>query len=167
MKDEPERIGDQFETATTAQEVLAVISQMAVIPMITASLSRALYAAISTRMPMQTRHPSFELVSTGGLNIPEAKAGYYLIVDTTYFNPGDYYHAYNSFFLLNVPQVPYVVPINRKVVKPTVEKEVYDNQDGANEAGFGSSADHAINEEFQFQLTATLPDKPRPCLRLL
>lgn len=83
-----------------------------------------------------------------------------MIVDTTYFNPGDYYHAYNSFFLLNVPQVPYVVPINRKVVKPTVEKEVYDNQDGANEAGFGSSADHAINEEFQFKLTATLPANP-------
>ena len=90
----------------------------------------------------------------------KVKSGYYLIVDTTYFNPGDYYHAYNSFFLLNVPQVPYVVPINRKVVKPTVEKEVYDNQDGANEAGFGSSADHAINEEFQFKLTATLPANP-------
>ncbi len=27
-------------------------------------------------------------------------------------------------------------------------------------AGFGSSADHAINEKFQFQLTATLPASP-------
>lgn len=91
----------------------------------------------------------------GAINIPES--GYYLIVDTTYFNLRDFYHAYNSFFLLNVPQAPYVVLVNHKVVKPYVEKEVYDNQDGTNEAGFGSSADHAINEEFQFKLIATLP----------
>ena len=48
-------------------------------------------------------------------------------------------------------------PINYKVVKPTVEKKVYDNQDGTSEAGFYSSADHAINEKFQFQLIAKLP----------
>ena len=54
-------------------------------------------------------------------------------------------------------QGEYNVVINHKVVKPTVEKKVYDNQDGTSEAGFYSSADHAINEEFKFQLTATLP----------
>ena len=99
--------------------------------MITASLLRALYAAISTRMQTQNRNPSLQITPVASTF---QESGYYLIVDTTYFNPGDYYHAYNSFFLLNVPQVPYVVPINRKVVKPTVEKEVYDNQDGANDS---------------------------------
>lgn len=92
----------------------------------------------------------------GAIKIPEP--GYYLIVDNTYFNLGDFYHAYNSFFLVNdTHQGEYNVIINHKVVKPTVEKKVYDNQDGTNEAGFYSSADHAINEEFQFKLLATLP----------
>lgn len=92
----------------------------------------------------------------GAIKIPEP--GYYLIVDNTYFNLGDFYHAYNSFFLVNdTHQGEYNVIINHKVVKPTVEKKVYDNQDGTNEAGFYSSADHAINEEFQFKLIATLP----------
>ena len=149
-------IGEKFETAATAQEVLAVISQWNNSDDNSIAFARVVCSylypnADAKPKPVITDH-------TGGINIPTS--GYYLIVDTTYFNPGDYYHAYNSFFLLNVPQTPYVVPINRKVVKPTVEKEVYDNQDGANKAGFGSSADHAINEEFQFKLTATLPASP-------
>lgn len=155
LKNDP-TIGEKFETAATAQDVLAVISQWSNSDDKSIAFARVVCSylypnADAKPEPVITDH-------TGGINIP--KSGYYLIVDTTYFNPGDYYHAYNSFFLLNVPQVPYVVPINRKVVKPTVEKEVYDNQDGANEAGFGSSADHAINEEFQFKLTATLPASP-------
>mgnify|MGYP001101611397 CR=1 FL=1 len=155
LKNDP-TIGEKFETAATAQEVLAVISQWSNSDDNSIAFARVVCSylypnADAKPEPVITDH-------TGGINIP--KSGYYLIVDTTYFNPGDYYHAYNSFFLLNVPQVPYVVPINCKVVKPTVEKEVYDNQDGANEAGFGSSADHAINEEFQFKLTATLPANP-------
>lgn len=155
LKNDP-TIGEKFETAATAQEVLAVISQWSNSDDNSIAFARVVCSylypnADAKPEPVITDH-------TGGINIP--KSGYYLIVDTTYFNPGDYYHAYNSFFLLNVPQAPYVVPINRKVVKPTVEKEVYDNQDGANEAGFGSSADHAINEEFQFKLTATLPANP-------
>ena len=155
LKNDP-TIGEKFETAATAQEVLAVISQWSNSDDNSIAFARVVCSylypnADAKPEPVITDH-------TGGINIPNS--GYYLIVDTTYFNPGDYYHAYNSFFLLNVPQVPYVVPINRKVVKPTVEKEVYDNQDGANEAGFGSSADHAINEEFQFKLTATLPASP-------
>lgn len=155
LKEDP-TIGGKFETDFTAQDVLAVISKWHDSDDNSIAFARVvchyLYPDANAKPePVITDH-------TGGINIP--KSGYYLIVDTTYFNPGDYYHAYNSFFLLNVPQVPYVVPINRKVVKPTVEKEVYDNQDGTNEAGFGSSADHAINEEFQFKLTATLPANP-------
>ena len=92
---------------------------------------------------------------TGGINTP--KSGYYLIVDTSTFSDDDFYHAYNSFFLLNVPQTPYVVLVNHKVVKPTVEKEVYDNNDIGSTGGWGSSADHAINEPFQFRLIAKLP----------
>mgnify|MGYP001032502790 FL=1 len=98
---------------------------------------------------------------TGGFELDEA--GYYLIVDTSSFSSsadGDSYHAYNS-FLLKVTKAEYVFNINYKVVKPTVEKKVYDNDDGSSSGdnnGWGSSADHAINEEFQFQLIATLPE---------
>ena len=97
---------------------------------------------------------------TGGFELDEA--GYYLIVDTSSFSSsadGDSYHAYNS-FLLKVNKAHYHVQITPKVVKPTVEKKVYDNDDNSSwgdNDGWGSSADHAINEEFQFQLIATLP----------
>lgn len=98
---------------------------------------------------------------TGGFELDEA--GYYLIVDTSSFSSsadGDSYHAYNS-FLLKVNKDHYHVQITPKVVKPTVEKKVYDNDDigstGENN-DWGSSADHAINEEFQFRLIAKLPE---------
>ena len=151
-------LGTQFQfidatDANTAQKVLEVISKWDDSDANSIAFARVvchyLYPdANANPKPVITDH-------TGGINIPES--GYYLIVDTTYFNLRDFYHAYNSFFLLNVPQAPYVVLVNHKVVKPYVEKEVYDDQDGTNEAGFGSSADHAINEEFQFKLIATLP----------
>lgn len=145
-----------FQDADNLQDVLAVISQWSESDNNSIAFARFvcsyLYSdANADPKPVYTDH-------TGGFNIQEP--GYYLIVDTTYFNPGDFYHAYNSFFLLNVPQAPYVVLVNHKVVKPYVEKEVYDNQDGTSTGVFGSSADHAINEEFQFKLTATLPASP-------
>ena len=155
MKADP-TIGNEFNSANNVQDVLAVISKWHDSDNDSIAFARFVCNYIYTD-PLADSESTI-VGGNGGINIPTS--GYYLIVDTTYFNPGDYYHAYNSFFLLNVPQTPYVVPINRKVVKPTVEKEVYDNQDGANKAGFGSSADHAINEEFQFRLTATLPASP-------
>lgn len=95
---------------------------------------------------------------TGGFELDDA--GYYLIVDTSPFSDGDSYHAYNS-FLLKVNKAHYHVQITPKVVKPTVEKKVYDNDDNSSwgdNNGWGSSADHAINEEFQFRLIAKLPE---------
>lgn len=95
---------------------------------------------------------------TGGFELDDA--GYYLIVDTSPFSDGDSYHAYNS-FLLKVNKAHYHVQITPKVVKPTVEKKVYDNDDNSTSGdnnGWGSSADHAINEEFQFRLIAKLPE---------
>lgn len=148
-------IGGNFKTNFTAQDVLAVISKWSDSDDNSIAFARVvchyLYPdANANPEPVATGH-------TGGFEVP--KPGYYLIVDTTYFNLSDFYHAYNS-FLLKVTKAHYGFTINHKVVKPTVEKEVYDNQDGANKAGFGSSADHAINEKFQFQLIATLPASP-------
>ena len=152
LKNDP-TIGEKFETAATAQQVLAVISQWSNSDDNSIAFARVvchyLYPdANADPKPVITDH-------TGGINIP--KSGYYLIVDTSTFSDDDFYHAYNSFFLLNVPQTPYVVLVNHKVVKPTVEKEVYDNNDIGSTGGWGSSADHAINEPFQFRLIAKLP----------
>lgn len=152
LKEDP-TIGGKFETDFTAQDVLAVISKWHDSDDNSIAFARVvchyLYPdANANPTPVATDH-------TGGINIP--KSGYYLIVDTSTFSNDDYYHAYNSFFLLNVPQTPYVVLVNHKVVKPTVEKEVYDNNDIGSTGGWGSSADHAINEPFQFRLTAKLP----------
>lgn len=146
-------IGNQFSNAKTAQDVLMVISTWHDSDDDRIAFARVVCSylypdADAKPKPVRTDH-------TGGINIP--KPGYYLIVDTSTFSDDDFYHAYNSFFLLNVPQAPYVVLVNHKVVKPTVEKEVYDNNDIGSTGGWGSSADHAINEPFQFRLIAKLP----------
>lgn len=150
-------IGDKFETSFTPQEAAAVISQWSDSDNNSIAFARCVcnyvYSDGDSTPVLQGGH-------TNGFKLEEA--GYYLIVDTSSFSSdanNDSYHAYNS-FLLKVNQKNYHVQITPKVVKPTVKKEVYDNDDGSSwgdNDGWGSSADHAINEEFQFQLIATLP----------
>ncbi len=165
LKDAP-IIGAQFQSidatdatdAATVQKVLAVISKWHD----SDDDSIAFARFVCHYLYSNGAAPDSDIVGgNSSITIPEA--GYYLIVDTINFSNGDYYHAYNSFLLVNVPQAvqtSYNVTINHKVVKPTVEKKVYDNfdnQDGTSTGDFGSSADHAINEKFQFQLIAKLP----------
>lgn len=151
-------IGGEFETSFTAQEAVAVISKWHDSDNNSIAFARCVcnyvYSDGDSTPVLQGGH-------TNGFQLEEA--GYYLIVDTSSFSSsaeGDSYHAYNS-FLLKVNKAHYHVQITPKVVKPTVEKKVYDNDDGSSSGdnnGWGSSADHAINEEFQFQLIATLPE---------
>lgn len=149
-----ERIGGQFEGATTAQDVLKVISRWH-----DSDDDSIAFARFVCHYLYSKGDPKSSIVGGGGsIKIPEP--GYYLIVDNIDFSNGDYYHAYNSFLLVNdTNQGEYNVIINHKVVKPTVEKKVYDNDnnDISSAGGWGSSADHAINEKFQFQLIAKLP----------
>ena len=148
-------IGNQFSNAKTAQDVLMVISTWDDSDDDSIAFARFvckyLYPTADAKPePDDTGH-------TGGFEI--RKPGYYLIVDISPFHEDDFYHAYNS-FLLKVTKAPYHVIIKHKVVKPTVEKKVYDNDDESSygdDNGWGSSADHAINEKFQFQLIAKLP----------
>ena len=161
LKDAP-IIGAQFHSidaidatdAATVQKVLAVISQWS-----DSDDDSIAFARFVCHYLYSNGDPQSTIVGHGGaIKIPEP--GYYLIVDTINFNDGDYYHAYNSFLLVNdTHQGEYNVIINHKVVKPTVEKKVYDNDnnDISSAGGWGSSADHAINEKFQFQLIAKLP----------
>ena len=143
---------DEFKDATTVQDVLAVISTWS-----NSDDNSIAFARFVCKYLYPNANAKPKPFAEGNHSLTFSQAGYYLIVDTTYFNPGDSYHAYNS-FMLKVTQANYVFDVTPKVEKPSVKKEVYDNQDGtSNKAGFGSSADHAINEPFQFKLTATLP----------
>lgn len=151
---EADHIGHLFTNAKSAQEVLAVISQWHD----SDDYSIAFARFVCHYLYSNDANPTYVVrAGSNALTIPEAKAGYYLFVDTTDFSKDDSYHSYNS-FLLMVTKGNWNVPITPKAEKPTVEKKVYDNPDGTSTGGFGSSADHAINEKFQFQLTATLPD---------
>lgn len=151
-----ERIGGQFEGATTAQDVLKVISRWHD----SDDDSIAFARFVCHYLYSNDANPTYVVrAGSNALTIPEAKAGYYLFVDTTDFSKDDSYHSYNS-FLLMVTKGNWNVPITPKAEKPSVKKEVFDNfdnQDGTSTGDFGSSADHAINEKFQFKLTATLP----------
>ena len=148
-------LSSEFANADSLQKVLDVMKDWT--PSDDNSIAFARFVC-HYLYPTAGADPQPFIPSSGDVvEIPINEAGYYLIVDTTDFSSGDDYHACNS-FLLNVTQAPWNLPITPKAENPSVKKEVYDNQDGtSNEAGFVSSADHAINEEFQFKLTATLP----------
>lgn len=145
-------IGPLFTKANSAQDVLAVISQWNNSDANSIAFARFVCHYL---YPDANAKPK-PAVKGGSDHIHFDEAGYYLVVDTTPFNPGDFDHAYNS-FLLMVTHDNWNVPITPKAEKPSVKKEVFDNQDGTSTGDFGSSADHAINEKFQFKLTATLP----------
>lgn len=148
-------ISGEFNNPTTAQDVLAVISKWHD----SDDNSIAFARFVCHYLYSGAVDPGTSIPSSGDVvEIPEDGAGYYLIVDTTDFRTGDSYHAYNS-FLLKVNKGKFNLPIKPKFVKPTVEKKVYDNDnnDISSAGGWGSSADHAINEKFKFQLIAKLP----------
>lgn len=93
-------------------------------------------------------------------------AGYYFIKDTTTLEA-----TADDSLSANIVKVVKAVTITPKKSKPTFDKQVYDDddfakatakegftEDGDND-GWKETADHAINESFQFRLTATLaPD---------
>lgn len=155
-------LGTQFQfidatDANTAQKVLEVISKWGDSDAYSIAFARSVCHYL---YPDANANPEPAVKGGGGSDhIHFDEAGYYLVVDTTPFNPGDFDHAYNS-FLLMVTHANWNVSITPKAEKPSVKKEVFDNfdnQDGTSTGDFGSSADHAINEKFQFKLTATLP----------
>ena len=85
----------------------------------------------------------------------EVAPGYYLIKDADKSITED--DAYTTYLVKVVGDVT----IKPKSAKPSVDKQVWDEngdaEDGARD-GWGESADHAINESFQFKLIATIPD---------
>lgn len=85
-------------------------------------------------------------------------AGYYLIVDETVFGENDTDTVYNLALLQLTNEDTFEIATKTDI--PSVDKQVRDEVDDAEAsaiAGWGESADHAINEPFQFKLTASLP----------
>lgn len=80
--------------------------------------------------------------------------GYYIVKDVTDLATKD---DANSAYIV---QVAGNTTVAIKNAKPTVDKQVLDETGDAEKGatdGWGESADHAINERFQFKLTATVP----------
>ena len=117
-------IGNEFNGANNAQDVLAVISTWHESDDNSIAFARFVCHYL---YPTADADPQPYIPGGGDMvSIPEGGAGYYLVVDTTKFNDGEYYHAYNS-FLLKVNKGKFNLQIKPKYVKPTVEKKVYDN----------------------------------------
>ncbi len=79
--------------------------------------------------------------------------GYYIVKDVTSIAAAD--DARSTWIL----QVADTSQITIKNAKPTVDKQVSDEDDTATTATtvWGETADHAINEQFKFKLKATIP----------
>ena len=86
--------------------------------------------------------------------------GYYLVKDAD----GSLADANDAYTTYLVKVVTGTLTITPKKAIPTVDKQVQDEsadaEEGASTDGWGESADHAINEQFQFKLVASLPDDP-------
>ncbi len=92
--------------------------------------------------------------AAGTQTITGLDAGYYLVMDATTMNG-----------VLNEATTKYIIKVVKdqsvdpKSAAPSVDKQVLDETGDAEEGstnGWGESADHSINESFQFKLTATL-----------
>lgn len=79
--------------------------------------------------------------------------GYYLVKDKdgSLENQDDAYTQY-------IVKVVGAVTMKPKSAQPEVDKEVYDNSDNGASEGWNTTADHGINEKFNFKLTASLPE---------
>ena len=87
--------------------------------------------------------------------IDNLEPGYYLIKDANDSLDGKY-DAYTAYII----EVLEDSTVNPKSSIPEVDKQVWDEEADAeedHEKGWGETADHAMNETFQFKLIATLP----------
>lgn len=83
--------------------------------------------------------------------------GYYVIKDVTNLDGKD---DANSAWIVQIAGETTDTSIAIKNETPTVDKQVWDETGDAetgHDAGWGETADHAINETFQFKLVATVP----------
>lgn len=142
-----EIIGSNFAECTTAAQVAEVLTSFD-------SNSAQLDAFATVVGNHLTTVAGTDDYSDGKYEITGLSAGYYFVKDSVAVTGQDA----QTKFILELVQDTTVTP---KSGTPTVDKEVHDEPDDAEDGatdGWGETADHAINESFQFKLTATIPD---------
>lgn len=144
-----------FTGKTTAKEIAEVLSTNNADSTLAINFADAISKFLSTSQATQNK----QTADTDGDEVKEyvlsdLTAGYYLVKDqdTTQDGKDDAYTSFIMKVVANTTATP-------KSAKPTVDKQVLDETTDAEANavnGWGESADHAINESFQFKLTATL-----------
>lgn len=140
-------IGDNFTTASTVAEVANVLSGF--------SDKSADAKAFADFVATHATLLAAPVTGQGSLTLDSD--GYYVIIETGATGGNDY--ARTSYILTQY-DASKGAEIAVKSAAPTVDKQVYDNDDKAatgDNNGWGESADHAINETFQMKLIATIP----------
>lgn len=140
-------IGDKFTTAGTVAEVANVLSGF--------SDKSADAKAFADFVATHATLLAAPVTGQGSLTLDSD--GYYVIIETGATGGNDY--AKTS-YILKQYDASEGAEIAVKSAAPTVDKQVYDNDDKATTGdnnGWGESADHAINETFQMKLIATIP----------
>lgn len=140
-------IGSKFENAGTVAEVANVLSGF--------SNNSAEAKAFADFVATHATLLAAPVTGQGSLTLDSD--GYYVIIETGATGVNDY--ARTSYILTQY-DASEGAEIAVKSAAPTVDKQVYDNDDKAatgDNNGWGESADHAINETFQMKLIATIP----------
>lgn len=140
-------IGNKFTTAGTVAEVANVLSGF--------SDKSADAKAFADFVATHATLLAAPVTGQGSLTLDSD--GYYVIIETGATSGNDY--ARTS-YILKQYDASEGAEIAVKSAAPTVDKQVYDNDDKAatgDNNGWGESADHAINETFQMKLIATIP----------
>lgn len=140
-------IGSNFTDCTTAAQVAEVLAGFE-----SNSANLDIFATVVGNNLSSATGTSTDAGDT--YTIGTLPAGYYFVKDSAAVTGQDA----QTKFILELVQDTTVTP---KSGTPTVDKEVHDEpadaEAGASD-GWGETADHAINESFQFKLTATIPD---------
>lgn len=142
-------LGTAFDNCSTAADVADILA--------TFSDNSEKVDAFATVVSKYLSTSTGSAIEPTGENyvISNLPAGYYFVKDAKALTGHD---AYTKFILKLVDNVT----VTPKSAIPTVKKEVLDetaDADSGSSDGWGATADHAINESFQFKLTATLaPD---------
>ena len=130
-----------FADCVTAQDVADVLDTVS---------SNSQAAELFAKLAFANKSAVSTTLSSGTNTLDK---GYYLVVDTQ--NVSGTYDVANPAVLM----VTNDMVIEPKTDKPSVDKQVWDeaadSEDGVN--NWGESADHALNETFQFKLIGTLP----------
>ena len=140
-------IGSKFASASTVAEVANVLSGF--------SDKSADAKAFADFVATHATLLAAPVTGQGSLTLDSD--GYYVIIETGATGGNDY--AKTS-YILKQYDASEGAEIAVKSAAPTVDKQVYDNDDKAatgDNNGWGESADHAINETFQMKLIATIP----------